>query len=215
MKLIKKVFQIIWSFVSFFLFIQVALRLVKRYVKFPTPLFLGSVLDSDLRRFLQPPGQLIERSGIESGMVVLEIGPGSGAFTPYIARAVGEKGKVYCLDIQQAMLEKLEAKLARPEYKDIHNVELFNDSAYSLPFEFGSIDLVILVLTLNEIPDKEKALKEIMRVLKPGGILAISELLIDPDYPRMSTTARMGLQGGFTIEAMEGNLLTYTVRFKK
>jgi ubiquinone/menaquinone biosynthesis C-methylase UbiE len=70
-------------------------------------------------------------------------------------------------------------------------------------------------LTLNEIPDKEKALKEIMRVLKPGGILAISELLIDPDYPRMSTTARMGLQGGFTIEAMEGNLLTYTVRFKK
>jgi hypothetical protein len=56
MKLIKKIFHIIWSFVSFFLFIQVALRLVKRNVKFPTPLFLGSVLDSDLRRFLQPPG---------------------------------------------------------------------------------------------------------------------------------------------------------------
>ena len=215
MKFIKKLFQIIWSFVSFFLFIQVALRIVKRYVKFPTPLFLGSVLDSDIRRFLQPPGQLIERSGIESGMVVLEIGPGSGAFTPYIARAVGEKGKVYCLDIQQAMLEKLEAKLTRPEYKDIHNVELFNDSAYSLPFEASSIDLVVLVTVLNEIPDKDKALKEIMRVLKPGGILAITELLPDPDYAWMGTTARMGLQGGFTIEAMEGNLFTYTVRFKK
>ena len=59
MKLIKKFFQIIWSFVRFFLVFQVALRLVKRYVKFPTALFLGSVLDSDFRRFLQPPGQLI------------------------------------------------------------------------------------------------------------------------------------------------------------
>ena len=211
----KKSLRTISSVIHFFLFIQVALRLVKRYVKFPTPLFLGSVLDSDIRRFLQPPGQLVERSGIESGMVVLEIGAGSGAFTPHIARAVGEKGKVYCLDIQQAMLEKLEAKLARPEYEDIHNVELSNDSAHSLPFEVSSIDLVVLVLTLNEIPDKERALKEIMRVLKPGGILAVSELLIDPDYPRMSTTARMGLRGGFTIEAMEGNLFTYTVRFKK
>ena len=56
MKLFKKFFQIIWSFVRFFLCFQVALRLVKRYVKFPTPAFLGSVLDSNYRRFLQPPG---------------------------------------------------------------------------------------------------------------------------------------------------------------
>jgi ubiquinone/menaquinone biosynthesis C-methylase UbiE len=215
MKLIKKFFQMIWSFMRFFLFIQVMLRLVRRYVKFPAPAFMGSVLDSDYRRFLQPPGQLIERSGIESGMVVLEIGAGSGAYTPYIARAVGEKGKVFCLDIQKEMLDKLEAKLARPEFRDIHNVELFNDSAYSLPFEFSSIDLVVLVTVFQEIPDKDQALKEIMRVLKTGGILAITEWLIDPDYPWMGTTAQMGLQGGFTIEAMEGNLWTYTVRFKK
>ena len=215
MKLIKKFFQLIWSFVRFFLFIQIALRLVRRYVKFPAPAFIGRFLDSDYRRMLQPPGLLIERSGIQSGMKVLEIGPGSGAFTTFAARAVGEKGKVYALDIQKEMLDKLQAKLERPENRDIHNIEVFNKSAYELPFEFSSLDLVYMVSVFQEIPDRDKTLKEVERVLKSGGILAISEFLVDPDYPWMSTTAQMGLKAGFSIDAMEGNLWSYTVRFKK
>ena len=215
MKIFKRLFDALAAILKTFLVLQIMLRLVRRFYKFPAPAFLGRLLDSDYRRFLQPPGLIIERSGIQAGMKVLEIGPGSGAYTTFVARAVGERGTLYALDIQAEMLAQLQAKLELPENEDIHNVKLFNRSAYDLPFEFGSLDLVYMITVFQEIPDKEQALKEILRVLKPGGCLAISELMLDPDYPWMSTTARMGLKAGFQIDAMEGSLWNYTVRFKK
>jgi ubiquinone/menaquinone biosynthesis C-methylase UbiE len=215
MKLFKRFFDAVWALFKVFLFLQIVLRLVKRYYKIPAPAFAGRVLDSDYRRFLQPPGLILERSGIQSGMKVLEIGPGSGAYTTFVARAVGEQGVVYALDLQKDMLAQLKAKLELPENADIHNVELVNRSAYDLPYEFGSLDLVYLITAFQEIPDQQQALKEVMRVLKPGGILAVTEFLPDLDYPWMSTTAQMGLKAGFLIDAMEGNLWNYTVRFKK
>jgi ubiquinone/menaquinone biosynthesis C-methylase UbiE len=68
---------------------------------------------------------------------------------------------------------------------------------------------------LQEIPDKRKALAEARRVLKPGGIIAVTEFLIDPDYPLRSTTVRDLERAGFTIEAVEGRFWTYTVRGKR
>jgi ubiquinone/menaquinone biosynthesis C-methylase UbiE len=215
MKVIRRLFRFIWSLVKAFLFWQLALRLVRRYIKFPVPTFMGRILDSDWRRFLQPPGLIIERSGIKPGMKVLEIGPGGGSYTIHVARAVGEKGKLFALDIQAEMLAQLQAKLDRTENRDIQNVELLHKSAYDLPFEFGSIDLVYMITSFQEIPDKARTLDEVKRVLKPGGFLAISEFLPDPDYPWMSTTAKMGLKAGFQIDSMEGSLWNYTVRFKK
>ena len=73
---------------------------------------------------------------------LLEVGCGSGAYTLHVARAVGERGQVHALDIQAAMLRQLEAKLARPENQDIRNVRLVERSAYDLPFEDGTLDLV-------------------------------------------------------------------------
>ncbi len=215
MKAINRLFGLCWSLLKTFLFFQLLLRLVRRYYKFPAPAFIGRVLDSDFRRTIQPPGLIIERSGIQAGMKVLEIGPGSGAFTTYVARAVGPKGVVYALDIQEDMLAQLKAKLNLPENQDINNVELVHRSAYDLPYEYGSIDLVYMISSFQEIPDKNRALDEVKRVLKPDGILSISEFLVDPDYPWMGTTAKMGLEAGFKIEAMQGSLWNYTVRFRQ
>ena len=119
------------------------------------------------------------------------------------------------LDIQPAMLSQLEKKLALPENQDIQNITLHQASAYELPFEDEVLDLVYLITVLPEIPDQPRALEEIKRVLKPGGILAVSELLLDPDYPLKETTARRGKQAGFQLEGFFGNFWTYTVRFTK
>lgn len=146
---------------------------------------------------------------------MLELGCGSGAFTSYIARVVGASGKVYAVDIQPAMLRQLARKLAQPENRDIKNVELRQANAYDLPFNDESIDLVCLVGVLQEIPDRGKALREIQRVLKADGILAVTELLPDPDYPRRSTTVKVGQREGFTMDDNVGNLWHYTVKFKK
>ena len=168
MKLFKRLFDVLWGILKAFLFFQIAFRLVKRYFKIPAPAFMGRLLDSDYRRFLQPPGLIIERSGIQAGMKVLEIGPGSGAYTPFVARVVGDQGKLYALDIQADMLAQLQAKLERPENEDLHNIQLFNRSAYDLPFEFSSLDLVYMITVFQEIPDKPRTLKEIMRGPQTG-----------------------------------------------
>lgn len=148
-------------------------------------------------------------------MTVLDLGCGSGAFTTFTARAVGKQGKVYALDIQSGMLKQLEHKLAKAENRDIKNIELVQASAYEMPFERESLDLVYMVAVLLEIPDRGRALREVKRVLKTGGILAITELLPDPDYPWRSTTIKICKREGFVLDASLGNLWTYTVRFKK
>ena len=201
--------------VAFVIYLALVPRAIKKRWHFPAPAFIGRFLDSGFRRFGQPPDKLIERSGIKPGMTVLDLGCGSGAFTTFVARAVGEQGKVYALDIQPDMLQQLARKLAKPENKDLKNIELVQASAYKTPFEDESLDLVYMVGVLQEIPDKDRTLREVKRVLKPDAILAVTELLPDPDYPWRSTTIKICQREGFILDASLGNLWNYTVRFKK
>ncbi len=223
---------------------QVVARIVRRFWHFPAPSFIHHVLDSRFRRRMQPPEKLIEWSGIGPGMTVLDLGCGSGAFTIPIARAVGRSGKVYALDIQPAMLDLLSRKLSRLANEDINengrgtlrqaqdkegapptaslrpqcrpaNVALILASAHDLPFADSSLDVVCITTVLYEIPDRRKALREMKRVLRPGGYLAISELFMDPDYRVKSTTIKEGQQAGFVLEEAFGRLWAYTMRFVK
>src|SRR4030042_1172400 len=204
--LVVLAFRIFWLSVA---------KIVRKLVHFPAPAFIGRLLDTGYRRRIQPPEQLIERSGIKKGMQVLDLGCGSGAFTTFIARAVGEKGKVFALDIQADMLKQLERKLSVPENRDIKNIKLIEGNAYELPFDNGSLDLVNMVTVLQEIPDRNRTLHEVKRVLKPGGLFAVTELFPDPDYPWKSTTIKFGEAAGFVVDKVSGNFFNYTVRFKK
>ncbi len=194
---------------------QVLIRVIKHFYHCPAPAFIGRFLDSRWRRWLQSPDKIIERSGIKAGMTVVDLGCGSGAFTTSVARVVGREGKVYAVDIQPAMLKQLERKLSKAENQDIKNIELKQASAYELPFGDNSVDLVYMITVLPEIPDRDRTLREVKRVLKAGGILAVTEFLPDPDYPLPSTTIKMGRDAGFTVADNLGNLWSYTVRFKK
>ncbi|HBU70354.1 MAG TPA: dimethylmenaquinone methyltransferase [Elusimicrobia bacterium] len=176
---------------------------------------MGPILDSDFRRAFQSPNVIIQRSGIQEGMKVVEIGCGSGAFTTYVARAIGPKGTTFAVDIQQKMLKQLEAKLKKRENRDIENVKIYNHSAYHLPFEDESMDLVFFVSVLQQIPDINKALSESRRVLKTGGTLAVTETLWDPYYPICATTIKQGIAAGFSLSKLDGNFWHYTARFKK
>ncbi|MDW5549737.1 class I SAM-dependent methyltransferase [Methanosarcina sp.] len=205
---------ILLKILGFFVLLQITIRIIKRFYAFSPPAFMGFLLDSDFRKKLQPPDKLIKRSGIKEGMRILEVGCGSGAFTIFAARVCGIKGEVYALDIQPRMLMQLKKKLSRPENRDIKNIKLVEGDAYKLPFNDNSFDVVYTVTVLQELPDQNRALKEMKRVLKPGGILAVSEFLPDPDYPLKSTTIRLGEKAGFIQDKVEGNLWNYTVRFK-
>lgn len=217
---------------SIILIHQVVARIVRRFWHFPAPAFIHHVLDSNLRRRVQPPEKLIKWSGIEPGMKVLDLGCGSGALTLPYARAVGPEGRVYGLDIQPDMLALLTRKLARLDNEDGRgrdapptaslgpqqrpaNVELIRASAEDLPFTNSSFDVVCATGVLYEIPNRGQALREIKRVLRVGGYLAISELFMDPDYRVKSTTIKEVQQAGFALEEAFGSFWTYTVRFTK
>jgi len=207
--------KIILTVIGVVILILVLLRLVRKSTNFPAPAYIGRILDSDFRRFSQPPRTIVERSGITPGMTVMELGCGSGAYTTFMARTVGEQGKLYAVDIQPAMLRQLERKLDKAENQDIKNVELKEASAYELPFTDDFFDLAYMVTVLMEIPDKRRALREVKRVLKPGGILAVTEYFPDPDYPFRSTVIKLGRREGFMLDDTQGNFWNYTVRFKK
>ncbi len=210
-----KTLGLVFRILGIFFVFQVLFRAFRRIYHFPAPAFISVALDSDLRRKLQPPDLIVARAGIKEGMSVLDLGCGPGFFTIPIARAVGPQGKVYALDIQPAMLARLEAKLAQPENADVGNIEPRLASAYELPFGDNYLDAASLVGVLDEIPDQPRALKELRRVLKPGGILAVSEHLVDPDFRLPRETARAGERAGFALEQVLGNLWSYTVRFRK
>jgi ubiquinone/menaquinone biosynthesis C-methylase UbiE len=205
---------LLWILVLFVVW-QVFLRLVRRIRRFPAPAFMGRLLDSGYRRRIQPPDLLLDRSGIVPGMTVLEVGCGSGCYTTFAARRVGPAGRVVGFDIQRGMLIQCARKLARPEWREIRNLDLVRGDARCLPFRDGVFDAVYLVTVLQEIPDTQAALSGCRRVLRAGGVLGVTELLADPDYPLKRTTIRLGQEAGFALDAAEGGLWNYTVRFRK
>jgi len=191
---------------------RVLAKVFRRWIQVPAPAFLGYILSSRFRQRLQPPYKVLRRSGIREGMQVLDLGCGSGALSLPLAEAVGDAGLVVALDLQWDMLRQLTARMSPVDFTRILPVQA---SAYALPLADESLDACVMSSSLQEIPDRQRALQEVRRALKPGGILAVTEFLIDPDYPFMSTTIRLGEDAGFVVEAAEGNLWNYTVRFRK
>jgi len=193
------------------LFIQVVMRIIRRYRHFPAPPFISALLDSPLRRAANPPREQVDRAGIQPGMTVLELGPGPGAFTGEIARRVGPEGRVIAVDISAEMLQKLRTKL---DTEAVSNVDLHQADAYNLPLGDHTVDVAVLVSVLPEIPDVQRALAELRRVLKPEGILSLSEWIVDPDYPRRSTETGWAERAGFQPVESRGNFFWYTLNFR-
>ena len=202
------VIEILFWIIVIFLIWQIVIRVGRKVWHFPAPSFIGGFLDSDFRRWIQPPDLLLSRSGIEPGMTVLEVGCGSCCFTPFAVRMGGSEGKVIGFDIQKEMLDQC-AK------KKVELPELVQADAYHLPFCENTFDAAYMVTVLQEIPDPHAALMECRRVLKKGGALGVSEFLVDPDYPLKRTTINMGEKAGFVVDAVGGGFWNYTVRFRK
>ena len=188
----------------------ILVRIVRHFVKFPAPAFIGRGLDSPFRKAMQSPEVLARRADIRPGMTVLEVGCGPGTFTT-MAALCARPGVVHAVDIQPQMIAQLEAKLAR---EGVSNVMPHVASAYELPLDDTSVDRAYLVTVLAEIPDHVRALREIRRVLKPDGLLAVSEFLPDPDYPRRSTVIGWCRAAGFELVGRAGGLLEYTLTFR-
>lgn len=115
-------------------------------------------------------------AGLKEGERVVDVGSGAGIDSLIAAREVGGGGEVVGVEMTEAMREK--AERARRE-AGADNVEFRNGYGESLPVEDGWADVVISNGVFNLMPDKSRALDEMSRVLKPGGRLAVADILVD------------------------------------
>ena len=168
------------------------------WVEAPHPL----ITRERLREILEPKG----------GERILEVGPGTGYYTLDVAEWVKPDGQVDIVDIQQEMLDHT---MLRAGGRGLSNINPTRADATAMPYDDGTYDAAFLVTVLGEVPDQDAALRELARVLKPGGRLIVGELLGDPHYVRLAPLRLRASGAGLSYERRVGSALGYFARFAK
>lgn len=123
----------------------------------------------------------IDCSGVRRGQRVLDLAGGTGDLTAKFSRLVGEQGEVVLADINESML-----RMGREKLRDkgvVGNVSYVQANAEALPFPDNYFDCITISFGLRNVTEKEKALRSMFRVLKPGGrllVLEFSKPILEP-----------------------------------
>ena len=169
------------------------------------------------RLFLDLPRPLMRRQTLRDmldlvpGERVLEVGPGAGYYSLDVARQIAPAGRLYVLDLQQPMLDEL---MRRAAIAGTTNVVATQGDARDLPFPAATFDASFLVATLGEIPDRDQALRELHRVLKPDGRLVVGEGQPDPHMLTIDDLRARAEAIGFAFDGHQGTPLGYFARFR-
>ncbi|MDH5506826.1 MAG: arsenite methyltransferase [Anaerolineae bacterium] len=162
----------------------------------------------DVSGFSLGCGDPISLAALQPGETVLDLGSGGGLDCFLAARQVGEHGAVIGVDMTPEMLARAQASAAR---LGIANVEFRQGYLEQLPVETASIDAVISNCVINLSPDKSQVFAEIHRVLKPGGRISVSDIVLNGELPE---AVRKDMQawsacaaGALPIEEFEAGLL--------
>jgi arsenite methyltransferase len=141
-------------------------------------------------------GNPIALASLKEGDIVLDLGSGAGFDCFLAAQKVGNKGKVIGVDMTPEMIEKARENTKKGGYK---NVEFRLGEIENLPVADNYADVVISNCVINLSPDKSRVFREAFRVLKPGGRLMISDIVLLrelPDFIKNSIEAYIGCLSG-------------------
>jgi len=157
-------------------------------------------------------GDPITLASLQPGQTVLDLGSGAGIDCFFAARKVGETGHVIGVDMTPEMIERARSSAKR---MNIQNVEFRQGYIEDIPVEANTVDVIISNCVINLSPDKAKVFAETFRVLKPGGKLAVSDIVTDgplPETIKKSLSAWAGCVAG-AVEAREYIAMMESVGF--
>ena len=165
----------------------------------------ASWLDRPEREAEEAPTKAIAALKLEPGTVVADVGAGSGYYSVLLARAVGERGRVYAIDIQPEMLALVRKKT---EAAGLRNVDLVLGTVTDPKLPAEAVDLVLMVDVYHELAEPQSMLRALARALKPSGRLVLIEFRKESpwvpirDEHKMSVRdARIELEAeGFTFD---------------
>ena len=124
-----------------------------------------------IRNFFNPPASILEEAKIKPGFYILDYGCGPGSYSIAASELVGKLGKVYALDIHPLAIKKVKDFASK---RQLENIEIIHsDCKTTLPE--NSIDMVLLYDVFHDLSNPNTVLKELYRILKPGGILSFSD----------------------------------------
>ncbi len=195
------------------LLVLVGWRYGSRLFRFPCPAWLAWVVERD-NPFSAATGaaSIIAAAGLRPGMQVLDFGCGPGRLTVPAARAVLPAGEVWAVDVQPAMLRRAEAKAIAA---GVTNVRFLQARAGDGKLGSTRFDRAFLVTVLGEIPDRRGALAEIFAALKPGGVLTVAEIAMDPHFQRRVTVTSLATSVGFREGKFSGAWYGYSLNLEK
>jgi len=145
-------------------------------------------------------GNPLQHAAVAPGETVLDLGSGAGIDCFLAARETGPTGRVLGVDMTPAMIEKARANLAKSAFT---NVEFRLGEIEHLPVADASVDVIISNCVVNLSPDKPQVFREAMRVLKPGGRLLVSDLVLTrplTDAMRHDVNLYVGCVAGASLE---------------
>ena len=147
-------------------------------------------------------GDPITLASLQPGQIVLDLGSGAGLDCFFAAKKVGATGRVIGVDMTPEMVARARSSAER---MGVTNVEFRQGYLEDLPVDANTVDVIISNCVINLSPDKSKVFAEAFRVLKPGGKLAVSDIVTDgplPESIKQSLSAWAGCVAG-AVEAKE------------
>lgn len=205
--------SILASAAILFIAVNVAWRYASRVTRLPCPSALSWMVEGNLVDRWCHTERMVGYLGLKPGMRVLEIGPGPGRVLLPIARQVAPGGEAVGLELQSKMIEKLKDRAGRAGLENIRVVQ--GDAAAPVDRSLGSFDAVVLVTVLGEIPERQRALRNAYQLLRPGGLLSVTEILGDPHYQRIATVRQLAEEAGFRPREVFTHWMQFTANFER
>jgi ubiquinone/menaquinone biosynthesis C-methylase UbiE len=128
------------------------------------------VFDDPTRAEWQKPAELVEALNILEGMVVVDIGAGTGYFNPFLSRAAGPQGRVLALDLEPGLVAHMNERAKREETSNVTARQCASDDA---GLELHSVDRILIVNTYHHFDDRHDYFSRLRQALTPDGTVSI------------------------------------------